>query len=159
VTVIAVVAFFSKCLLGGLAIFMMADNKKQRVSVKFCFLLGSEQCLLGGLAIFMMADNKEERGSVKFCLLLGSEQCLLGGLAIFVMADNTEKRGCVKFCFLFGTVRRFRSVPNKKKKLHAPSFFCIICHHKNRQTSKQALRKKATTTITLNLDRRQATDC
>jgi hypothetical protein len=44
-SVIAVVAFFSKCLLRGLAIFMMADNKEQRVCVKFCFLLGSEQPL------------------------------------------------------------------------------------------------------------------
>jgi hypothetical protein len=33
--------FFSKCLLGGLAIFMMADNKEQRVCVKFCFLFPS----------------------------------------------------------------------------------------------------------------------
>jgi len=39
-TVIVVVAFFSKCLLGSSAIFMMADNKEQRVCVKFCFLLG-----------------------------------------------------------------------------------------------------------------------
>jgi 5-carboxymethyl-2-hydroxymuconate isomerase len=44
-SVIVVVAFFSKYLLGGLAIFMMADNKKQRVCVKFCFLLGSNQSL------------------------------------------------------------------------------------------------------------------
>ena len=28
------------CLLGSLAIFMMADNKEQRGRVKFCFLLG-----------------------------------------------------------------------------------------------------------------------
>jgi hypothetical protein len=40
-SVIVVVAFFSKCLLGGLAIFMMADNKEQRVCVKFCFLFGT----------------------------------------------------------------------------------------------------------------------
>ena len=33
-------AFFSKCLLGSFAIFMLADNKEQRVCVKFCFLLG-----------------------------------------------------------------------------------------------------------------------
>ena len=33
-------AFFSKCLLGSWVIFMMADNKEQRVCVKFCFLLG-----------------------------------------------------------------------------------------------------------------------
>ena len=39
-TVIVVVGFFPKCLLGSLAIFMMADNKEQRVCVKFCFLLG-----------------------------------------------------------------------------------------------------------------------
>jgi hypothetical protein len=39
-TVIVVVAFFSKCPLGSSAIFMMADNKEQRVCVKFCFLLG-----------------------------------------------------------------------------------------------------------------------
>ena len=32
--------FFSKCLLGSSVIFMMADNKEQRVCVKFCFLLG-----------------------------------------------------------------------------------------------------------------------
>jgi len=31
---------FSKCLLGSSAIFMMDDNKEQRVCVKFCFLLG-----------------------------------------------------------------------------------------------------------------------
>jgi hypothetical protein len=37
-TVIIVVAFFSKCLLGSLAIFMMADNKEQRVCVfQKCF--------------------------------------------------------------------------------------------------------------------------
>jgi hypothetical protein len=37
---------FSKCLLGGgSAIFMMVDNKEQRVCVKFCFLLVSEQSL------------------------------------------------------------------------------------------------------------------
>jgi hypothetical protein len=28
-------------MLGGLAIFMMANNKEQRVCVKFCFLLGT----------------------------------------------------------------------------------------------------------------------
>jgi hypothetical protein len=33
--------FFSKGLLGGLAIFMMADNKEQRLCVKFCLLLGT----------------------------------------------------------------------------------------------------------------------
>ena len=32
--------FFPKCLLGSSAIFMMADNKEQRLCVKFCFLLG-----------------------------------------------------------------------------------------------------------------------
>jgi hypothetical protein len=32
---------FSKCLLGGLAIFMMSDNKEHRMCVKFYFLLGS----------------------------------------------------------------------------------------------------------------------
>ena len=32
--------FFFKCMLGSSAIFMMADNKEQRVCVKFCFLLG-----------------------------------------------------------------------------------------------------------------------
>ena len=32
--------FFPKCLLGSSAIFMMADNKEQRVCAKFCFLLG-----------------------------------------------------------------------------------------------------------------------
>jgi hypothetical protein len=31
--------FFSKCLLGV----MMADNKEQRVCVKFCFLLGTDR--------------------------------------------------------------------------------------------------------------------
>ena len=31
---------YSKCLLGSSAIFMMADNKEQRVGIKFCFLLG-----------------------------------------------------------------------------------------------------------------------
>jgi hypothetical protein len=40
-SVIVVVAFFSKCLLGGLAIFMMADNKEQRMCVKFCSLLSA----------------------------------------------------------------------------------------------------------------------
>jgi hypothetical protein len=35
------VGFFSKCLLGGVAVFMMADTKEQRVCVKFCFLLGT----------------------------------------------------------------------------------------------------------------------
>jgi hypothetical protein len=40
-TVIIVVAFFPKCLLGGLAIFMMADNTEKRGCVKFCFLLGT----------------------------------------------------------------------------------------------------------------------
>jgi hypothetical protein len=44
-SVIVVVAFFSKCLLGSLAIFMMADNKEQRVCVKFCFLLETERKL------------------------------------------------------------------------------------------------------------------
>jgi hypothetical protein len=44
-TVIVVVAFFSKCLLGGVAIFVMADNTEKRGGVKFCFLLGSEQSL------------------------------------------------------------------------------------------------------------------
>jgi len=39
-TVIVVVVFSPKCLLGSSAIFIMADNKEQRVSVKFCFLLG-----------------------------------------------------------------------------------------------------------------------
>jgi hypothetical protein len=39
-TVIVVVAFFHECLLGSSAIFMMADNKEQRVCVKLCFLLG-----------------------------------------------------------------------------------------------------------------------
>jgi hypothetical protein len=39
-TIIAVVAFFPKCLLGSSAIFMTADNKEQRACVKFCFLLG-----------------------------------------------------------------------------------------------------------------------
>ena len=34
------VAFFSKYLLGSSVIFMMTDNKEQRVCVKFCFLLG-----------------------------------------------------------------------------------------------------------------------
>jgi len=34
------VAFFSQCLLGSSAIFMMAGNKEQRVCVKFCFVLG-----------------------------------------------------------------------------------------------------------------------
>ena len=32
--------FFPKCLLGSSEIFTMADNKEQRVFVKFCFLLG-----------------------------------------------------------------------------------------------------------------------
>jgi hypothetical protein len=40
---------FSKCLLGGLAIIMMADNKEQRVCVKFCFLLGTVQNLTAAL--------------------------------------------------------------------------------------------------------------
>jgi len=31
-------SLFATCLLGSLAIFMMADNKEQRVCVKFCFL-------------------------------------------------------------------------------------------------------------------------
>jgi hypothetical protein len=44
-TVIVVVAFFSKCLLGGLVIFMMADNTEKRGCVKFCFQSGSEQSL------------------------------------------------------------------------------------------------------------------
>ena len=39
-TVSAVVAFFTKCLLGSSAIFILADNKEQRVCVEFCFLLG-----------------------------------------------------------------------------------------------------------------------
>ena len=39
-TVIVVAAYFSKCLLGSSAIFMMTDSKEQRVCVKFCFLLG-----------------------------------------------------------------------------------------------------------------------
>jgi hypothetical protein len=39
-TVIVVVAFFPKCLLGSLAIFMMVHNTEQRVCVKFSFLLG-----------------------------------------------------------------------------------------------------------------------
>ena len=33
-------AFFANCLLGSSAIFVTADNKEQRVCVKFCFLLG-----------------------------------------------------------------------------------------------------------------------
>jgi hypothetical protein len=37
--------FFSICLLGDLAIFVMADDKEQRVCVKFCFLSVSEQSL------------------------------------------------------------------------------------------------------------------
>jgi hypothetical protein len=40
---------FSKCLVGGLAIFMMADNKEQRVCVKFCFLLGTVRNLTAAL--------------------------------------------------------------------------------------------------------------
>ena len=39
-TVIVVVGFFSKCLLGSSVIFMMADNNEQRGWVRFCFLLG-----------------------------------------------------------------------------------------------------------------------
>jgi len=39
-TVIVVAFFFSKCLLGISAVFMMPDNKEQRVCLKFCFLLG-----------------------------------------------------------------------------------------------------------------------
>jgi hypothetical protein len=41
--------FFSKCLLGGWAIFIMADNKEQRVCVKFCFLLGTVRNLTAAL--------------------------------------------------------------------------------------------------------------
>jgi hypothetical protein len=41
---------FSKCLLGGLAIFIMADNKEQRVCVKlFCFLLWTVRNLTAAL--------------------------------------------------------------------------------------------------------------
>jgi hypothetical protein len=47
--VIVVAAFFSKCLLRGLAIFMMADNKEQRLCVKFCFLLGTVRNLTAAL--------------------------------------------------------------------------------------------------------------
>jgi hypothetical protein len=42
---------FSKCLLGGLAIFMMSDNKEQRVCVKFCFLLGTVRNLTAALIV------------------------------------------------------------------------------------------------------------
>jgi len=36
---VVVATFISKCLLGSLAIFTMADNKEQTVCVKFWFLL------------------------------------------------------------------------------------------------------------------------
>jgi hypothetical protein len=45
--------FFSKCLLGGLAIFVMADNKEQRVCVKFCFLLGTVRKLTAALYTYL----------------------------------------------------------------------------------------------------------
>ena len=39
--IVAVAFFFTpKCVLANSAIFMMADNKEQRMCVKFCFLLG-----------------------------------------------------------------------------------------------------------------------
>jgi hypothetical protein len=41
--------FFSMRLLRGLAIFMMADNKEQRVWVKFYFLLGTVRNLTAAL--------------------------------------------------------------------------------------------------------------
>jgi hypothetical protein len=44
-TVIVVVVFFFKCVLGGLAIFMTADNTEKRGCVKFCFLLGTDRNL------------------------------------------------------------------------------------------------------------------
>jgi hypothetical protein len=41
--------FFSKCLLGGLATFMLADNTEKRGCVKFCFLLGTVRNLTAAL--------------------------------------------------------------------------------------------------------------
>jgi hypothetical protein len=40
---------FFKCLLGGLEIFMMADNTEKRGRVKFCFLLGTDRNLTAAL--------------------------------------------------------------------------------------------------------------
>ena len=37
---VIVVAVFYKCLLGRMAIFMVADNKEKRACVTFCFLFG-----------------------------------------------------------------------------------------------------------------------
>jgi hypothetical protein len=71
---------------------------------------------VGGLAIFMMADNKEQSVCMKFCFLLGSEQSL------------TENKTSRTLFFLYN------QPPQKSPNLLAGTY------------------KKATTTITLNLD-------
>ena len=61
-TVIVFVAFFfSKCLLGSPAIFMMADNKEQRVCMKFCFLLGKS----AAETVLMLQEAFKEEALIK----------------------------------------------------------------------------------------------
>ena len=50
-------AFFYKYLLGSSAIFTMADNKEQRLCVKFCFLLGKSA---DGTVLMLQEACKEE---------------------------------------------------------------------------------------------------
>ena len=61
-TVIVVVAFFfPKCLLQSWAIFMIPDNKEQRVCVKFCFLLGKS----AAETVLMLQEAFEEEALSK----------------------------------------------------------------------------------------------
>jgi hypothetical protein len=65
-------------------------------------------------------------------------KCLLGGLAIFMMADNKEQR--------------FRTVPNRKQNFTHTLCSLLSAIIKIVKLPSRHLEKKATTTITLNLD-------
>jgi hypothetical protein len=97
------VAFFSKCLLGDLAIFMMADNKEQRVCMKFCFLLGTVRNLTAALystkilsknnaTVMQRGELLKQEQAVGYIVGFPGYLCCLGRISD--TANDSSNRSC-----------------------------------------------------------------